>query len=392
MPTDPDRLRGLCNPPVRGGVTGFRRRLRGRAALGRPVRDASRPAQCISAGVRAALVAFVALAIAANALPALAQQPYKPEYKLSVAVGPAYPWGKGADIWAQLIKERTAGRINVKLLPGASATGGDPAREFAALREGSIDLAVGSTLNWSASVTPLNLFGLPFLFTGSKSLDAVLNSEAGNDLLRAVDEAGVVALAWGDNDFHQLSASGRPLRAPGDFAGLRLRVTGPPIVEESLAALGATPVRSGWLDAQKALLDGRLQGQETSLAVYVATKSQTLGQKQVTVMALAAEPLLFAASRQAWNGWSEQDRAIVRQAAIDAAQREFALARRASADAAAVIGKDLRGSGVVLTQLKPGERAALAAATRPVFDKWTAEIGPGLVKRAQDAAAASASN
>src|SRR6185436_7901979 len=143
------------------------------------------------------------------------------------------------------------------------------------------------------------------------------------DLLRAIDEAGVVPLSWGDNDFRQMSASQRALRRPEDVAGLRIRVSGGQVVEETFAALGANPVRMRWIDAQKAMLEGSLHGQETSLAVYVATRAQTLGQKHVTLWALAADPLVFAASRTAWNGWSEQDRAIVRQAAIDAAQREF---------------------------------------------------------------------
>ena len=54
----------------------------------------------------------IAVAVAgAVPLHAVAQA-YKPEYRLSTAVGPVYPWGKGAAIWAQLIKERTAGRIS----------------------------------------------------------------------------------------------------------------------------------------------------------------------------------------------------------------------------------------------------------------------------------------
>jgi hypothetical protein len=39
----------------------------------------------------------------------------------------------------------------------------------------------------------------------------------------------------------------------------------------------------------------------------------------------------------------------------------------------------------VLTALTPDERAALVAATKPVYDKWIAVIGPALVKRARDA-------
>jgi len=70
----------------------------------------------------------LALALAALTLPAtgaLAQTAYKPEYKLSTVVGPAFPWGKGGEIWADLVRERTKGRINIKMYPGASLVGGD---------------------------------------------------------------------------------------------------------------------------------------------------------------------------------------------------------------------------------------------------------------------------
>ncbi|MEP6702225.1 MAG: C4-dicarboxylate ABC transporter, partial [Betaproteobacteria bacterium] len=153
-------------------------------------------------------------------------------------------------------------------------------------------------------------------------------------------------------------------------------------------ALGATPVRMKWIDAQKALTDRSLGGQETSLAVYVATKAHTLGQKQVTLWGFAADPLIFAVSKRAWEGWSEADRALVRQAAIEAAQRELVLARAASEAASATIGLALRGNGVVLNRLTLEERAAFIQKTKPVFDKWAALIGTDLVVRAQDAYAA----
>ena len=45
---------------------------------------------------------------------------YKAEYRMSTVVGTAFPWGKGADIWANLVRERTQGRINIKMYPGVS--------------------------------------------------------------------------------------------------------------------------------------------------------------------------------------------------------------------------------------------------------------------------------
>ena len=91
----------------------------------------------------------LALACASLAFTAAAPaQTYKSEYKMSLVVGPAFPWGKGGEIWANLVRERTQGRINIKLYPGVSLIQGDQTREFSAIRQGVIDMAIGSTINW----------------------------------------------------------------------------------------------------------------------------------------------------------------------------------------------------------------------------------------------------
>ena len=223
----------------------------------------------------------------------------------------------------------------------------------------------------------------------NKALDALLRGEVGAAVLRAIEEAGVVPLAWGDNDFREISTAQRPVRRAEDLAGLRIRVTGSPLIDDVLSALGAVPVRMKWLDAQNALLERGLDGQETTAQAFVATKAHTLGQKHLTLWALAADPLVFAVSRAAWDAWTAEDREIVRQAAVEAASREIELARRAAATAEAAIARDLKSAGVIVTRLTPDERTAFAAATRAVFDKWASEVGTDLVKRAQDAITAS---
>ncbi len=73
---------------------------------------------------RTLLMTLSAVALAA-ALPATAQTKYAPEYRLSTVVGTAFPWGKGGEIWGNLVRERTQGRINIKLYPGVSLVAGD---------------------------------------------------------------------------------------------------------------------------------------------------------------------------------------------------------------------------------------------------------------------------
>ena len=107
------------------------------------------------------LVAALALILAA--LPAFAQTSYQKEYRLSTVVGTAFPWGKAGERWGDIVRQKTNGRINIKLYPGVSLVAGDQTREFTAIRQGVIDLAIGSTINWSPQIRELNLFSLPFL-------------------------------------------------------------------------------------------------------------------------------------------------------------------------------------------------------------------------------------
>ncbi len=167
---------------------------------------------------------FIAIAAAAAtcvawSLPAAAQTKYAAEYRLSTVVGTAFPWGKGGEIWANLVRERTKGRINIKLYPGVSLVAGDQTREFTAIRQGVIDLAIGSTINWSPQVKELNLFSLPFLMPDYAAIDALTQGEVGKDVFRILEKQGVVPLAWGENGFREVTNSKRPIRTPADMKG-----------------------------------------------------------------------------------------------------------------------------------------------------------------------------
>src|SRR5690606_1306566 len=146
---------------------------------------------------------IAALAMAPSAMAAN----YKSEYKLSIVVNTTFPWGQGAQIWSDLVRERTDGRINIKIYPGTSLVQGDQTREFNAIRQGVIDMAVGSTINWSLQINELYLFSLLFLMPDDAAIDALINGEVCMRLFERLEGAGVVPLAWGENCYRQLSNS-----------------------------------------------------------------------------------------------------------------------------------------------------------------------------------------
>lgn len=314
---------------------------------------------------------------------------YKVEYRLSTVLGPAFPWGRAGERWAELVRQKTNGRIQIKLYPGATLVGGDQTREFSAIRQGVIDLAIGSSINWSPQVKQLNLFSLPFLVPDEKGLDALLQGEVGRNLFSVLSQQGVVPLAYGENGFRELSNARRPIKTPDDLRGLSIRVVGSAIFSDSFTSLHAVPVQMGWDELQAALAKGSVDGQENPLAVFHAGRLQARGQKYLTLWGYMADPLIFVVNKQVWASWSETDRQIVLSAAEQAATENIAMARKGLSSNDDALLKAVEQNGVTITRLTPAQRQAFKAATRPVHEKWAPLIGQDLVRKAEAAINAS---
>ena len=329
-----------------------------------------------------ALAAAMAVTITATA-PASAQDKYKPEYRLSTVLGNAFPWGKGGERWAELVKEKTQGRINIKMYPGTSLVAGDQTREFTAIRQGAIDLAIGSTINWSPQVKELNLFSLPFVFPDYKAVDAVTHGRVGQELFKVIEKNGVIPLAWGENGYREISNSKREIRTPADMKGMKFRVVGSPLFNDTFTALGANPTQMSFADAQPALASGAVDGQENPMSVFVAAKLSTLNQKYLTAWGYMNDPLVFVVNKEVWNSWSKADQEAVRAAAIQAGREETELARKGLTATDNSVFKEVEALGVKVTRLTPKEIEEFKKLTRPVVDKWTKTIGADLVKKAE---------
>jgi len=339
--------------------------------------------------LRRHLLSLLAAATAFGAFSApAAAADYKAEYRLSIVLAPPTPWGQAAKIWSDLVKERTQGRINIKLYPGVSLIQGDQTREFSALRQGVIDMAVGSTINWSPQVKELNLFSLPFLMPDYAAIDALTQGSVGKKIFQTLDKSGVVPLAWGENGYREVTNSKRAIKSPADLKGMKIRVVGSPIYSDMFSAMGANPTQMSWADAQPALSSVAVDGQENPLFLFNVLKMQNVGQKFVTSWGYVADPLIFVVNKDIWASWTPADQAIVRQAAIDAGKQEIAIARKGLTEVDKPAFKEIAAMGVTVTHLTPAEREAFVQVTRPVYDKWKNTVGVALVKEAEDAIAA----
>lgn len=338
-----------------------------------------------SKGVLAAALATTAV-LGLLSQPAAAQD-YKDEYTVSTVVPEPFPWGIAAETWADMVRERTDGRINMRVYPGAQLVQGDQTREFTAMRQGIIDMAVGSTINWSPQIKELNIFSLPFLMPDYAAIDALTQGEVGDRLFEILEERGVVPLAWAENGFREISNSVGPIRTPADLEGKKIRVVGSPLFLDIFNTLGANPTQMSWADAQPALTTGAVDGQENPLTLYSVLGMHELGQNHVTLWGYVADPLIHAVSPQVWESFTPEDQEIVRQAAIDAGQVGIDAAREGLVPPDLSLVEEIESNGVEIVRLSDEERQAFIDATRPVYEEWTQEIGEDLVRTAEEAIA-----
>src|SRR5688572_12633276 len=329
--------------------------------------------------MRRVLVALVALVIGVVAASAPAVAQYKPEFKNSLVVGPGGPWGEGAAKFADLLKERTQGRINVKNYFAGQLFAGKQTNEFTLLNQGIADFAMGSTINWSPQVKELNLFSMPFLFPSYKALDAVEAGEPGPRLWKLIEAKGVIPLAWGENGCRDLTNGKRAVRKPEDLDGLKVRVVGSPIFIDTFRALGANPVNMNWGDAQSAFQQGTVDGQENPVVSVIVPYKLWTVHKHITLWRYAIDPLILGVSKVTWDGLSPADREIVRTTAVEVMtwQKQGA---RAGLDGSTEAVDMLKKNGMQVVTLSRDEVAAFRAKTKPVYDRWVSEVGADLVK------------
>ncbi len=338
---------------------------------------------------RSLFFGFLALLFLSMPFSVLAATKYKKEYKMSVVVGPKLPWGAGATHFTDLVRERTDGRINIKVYTSSSLMAGKQTNEFLLHRRGVADFCFASTINWSTTIKPLNLFNLPFLFPDYKALDAVTQGEVGSEIADMLQAKGVTLLAWGENGFREITNSKHAIAKPGDLKGLKVRVVGTPIFIDTMKALGGNPVNMNWGDAQVAFQQGVVDGQENPVvAIEIPVKIWQF-HKYITIWRYVIDPLMLTVNNGVMASFSPEDQEIIKKAAIEAATEQLAVVRKGliAPDLSAL--KILEDNGMEVTVLDEKTRSEFRMKTTDVYEKWVPRVGEELVKKAEAAIATS---
>jgi len=204
---------------------------------------------------------FLVMMLVGVCLPWAAGQQGAAEEVITLKLGhispPASPMGQGADRFAELVKERTNGKLIVEVFPSEQL--GPAKDELESTMLGNQDIFLEGAVWYERWSTTLRFLMIPFAFEDREHFRKWNETRDWKTAWAEVSEqTGLVFLDsanWERGPF-RLIISKKPINSVDDLKGLKMRVWPSDAYKRSWEALGAKPTELAWTDVYLGLKMG----------------------------------------------------------------------------------------------------------------------------------------
>lgn len=291
-----------------------------------------------------------------------------PEYVFTYAENQAedYPTAKGAYRFAELVKQRTQGRIEILVKPGGVL--GDERSVVEQMRFGGLDFARVSLSPLCDDVPKLNVLHLPYLYEDAEHMWSVLEGAIGDDFLNSFEGTNLVALSWYEAGARNFYNSFHPVRSPEDLAQMKIRVQESELMRRMVEILGAVAVETPYDQVYSSLETHKIDGAENNWPSYESEQHYRVA-KYCTEDEHARVPEVQIVSEFTWNKLSEEDQQIIRECAKESARYE----RQLWQDLEVQSQKRLEEAGCKIEHLTWQEKLAFQKKVRPLYEEFCSE-------------------
>jgi len=294
-------------------------------------------------------------------------------FKLATSNVEGNPQVDGLQKFAELIKEKSGGKMQGKVFTGAAL--GKDIQVLSSMQGGTVDFATMNT-NLLVGIAPdAGLVDLPYLFDSEAEAHAVLDGPVGAKIHAELEPKGLKGLAFFDMGYYSLHNNKKQVKSPDDLKGLKMRVTETPVTIDTFKSWGASAVPLPYAELYNALEQGVVDGggqpplNMTYGKIGEVSKFYTLNRYSYT-------PVSLVMSKKTWDKLSADEKKVVTDAAREAAVYQYAVSLKKSQDSLA----EIRKSKTQVTDLTPAEVAKFRDANKPVTEKFLAVYDQALGK------------
>jgi len=286
---------------------------------------------------------------------------------------------QGYDLFADLVEERSDGRITVNIYPD-SQLGGE--REMIeATQFGDIEMtapSVGVLANFDKS---LEVFDFPFIFEDAETAHKVLDSEIGDEMLAGLKKSGLIALGWGENGFRNLAMVDGTVRTPNEMQGIKLRTMQVPMHIAYWQSIGAAPTPMPFPEIFTSLQQGVVEGVENPYELLFSAKL-TEPAHYLTETRHIYDPEVILISKSFFEKLSAEDQEIIQRAADEA----IAKIRSLKMNVSDKIIVEIEAAGGTVTTLSEAERQQWIDSAIPFYKENASKVDTEKLKAILEAA------
>lgn len=270
----------------------------------------------------------------------------------------------------ELVEQGSNGEIKINVHPASEL--GDGKSSLQGVRMGTIDITMTGNPYFTSFAPEMNVLDLPFLFSSEEHVYKVLDGEVGKILSDGLSRHNMKALALWEIGFRNVTNNVRPVKAPVDMKGLKLRTTPNPAHVKAFELLGANPTPMPFTELYVALQTGTVDGQENPVVhIYNSRLHEVQKFLSLTAHAYTAAPLVINLKK--FNSLPAEYQDLLVSAAHEGAMYERKLNRDLAEESLAKIKES--GVQVVENPEVDAFRKIVEVPTRKLYtDKFGTEL------------------
>lgn len=231
----------------------------------------------------------------------------KYEWKVAHVLAPDHPWTVALKKFAEELKTRSNGEIELTIFPSGQL--GQEREAIESLQMGVLEFTIVSSATLANFTQSLNILDLHYLMPSVKAGRAVMDSRIGRQLLDTLDPIGIHGIDFWENGMYTIYGN-KCVQRPADIKGLKIRVNDNQFHIETYKALGATPVSIPWGDIYTSLEQGLCNLSTTTLVNLHSAKHDEASRYIIKANQLyTVSPLLV--SKEFWESLPENIKRIV---------------------------------------------------------------------------------
>jgi tripartite ATP-independent transporter DctP family solute receptor len=237
-------------------------------------------------------------------------------FKLAHITPTNHMWHLAAEKFGEELDKLSDGRMKVEIYPNSQL--GSEADMVQQIQSGSIDFGFITAAYMSSRSPSFAAWFAPYAFDSLEEAHEARKSEVAQKILATLDQQGLAGLDYLFAGQRVMLFKDKEVKAPEDMKGLKLRVTPSPPMQEFYRSTGASPEGLPLPEVYAAVQTGVIDGMDMDLDAAITNKYYEVV-KHGAVTNHMVWPAIALANKGTFEGLSEEDQQIVRDALTAAA-------------------------------------------------------------------------